>query len=117
MERHQMSDDQLLALFAEGDNSAIEILIQRHKRRIYSHILILVKDKDLAEDFFQDTFVKAIKSIRAGRYQDEGHFVSWIQRIAHNLVIDYFRKQIIKNFRTITGNTICSIIRNLVMNQ
>jgi len=97
MERHQMSDEQLVTMFAEGNDSAIEVLIQRHKRRIYSHILLLVKDKNLAEDFFQDTFIKAIKSIRAGKYQDEGHFVSWIQRIAHNLVIDYFRKQ--KNYK------------------
>jgi RNA polymerase sigma-70 factor (ECF subfamily) len=102
MERHQMSDEQLVALFAEGNNSAIELLIQRHKRRIFSHIQLLVKDKNLAEDFFQDTFIKAIKSIKEGRYQDEGHFVSWIQRIAHNLVIDYFRKQ--KNYKELSND-------------
>ena len=102
MERHQMSDEQLVTLFAEGNDSAIEVLIQRHKRRIYSHILQLVKDKKMAEDFFQDTFVKAIQSIRAGRYQDEGHFVSWVTRIAHNIVIDYFRKQ--KNYKELSND-------------
>jgi len=101
MERQQMSDEQLVSLFAEGNDSAIEILLQRHKRRIYSHILLLVKDKTLAEDFFQDAFIKAIKSIRSGSYQDEGHFASWIQRIAHNLVIDYFRKQ--KNYKELSN--------------
>lgn len=101
MERHQMSDEQLVTLFAEGNNQAIDILIQRHKRRVYSYLLLLVKDKELAEDFFQDTFIKAIRSIQSGNYNDEGHFASWISRIAHNLVIDHFRKQ--KNYKEVSN--------------
>ena len=101
MERHQMSDEQLVILFAEGNESAIEILIQRHKRRIFSYIFHLVKDRELAEDFFQDTFIKAIRSIKDGKYQDEGHFISWITRISHNIVIDHFRKQ--KNYKEISN--------------
>ncbi len=96
-----MSDEQLVTLFAEGNNQAIDILIQRHKRRVYSYLLLLVKDKELAEDFFQDTFIKAIRSIQSGNYNDEGHFASWISRIAHNLVIDHFRKQ--KNYKEVSN--------------
>jgi len=102
MERHQMSDEQLVILFTEGHDSAIEILLQRHKRRIFSYIMQLVNDRNLAEDFFQDTFIKAIRSMKAGKYQDEGHFVSWITRIAHNIVIDYYRKQ--KNYKELSND-------------
>ena len=101
MERHEMSDEQLLQLFIEGNKGAIETLIKRHKRRIYSYIFILVKDQKLAEDFFQDTFVKAVKSIQTGSYKDDGKFLSWILRIAHNLVIYYYRKQ--KNYKEISN--------------
>jgi len=102
MERHQMSDEQLLRLFIDGNQSAMEVLITRHKRRIYSYIFLLVKNQKLAEDFFQDTFVKAIKSIQSGTYKDDGKFLSWILRIAHNLVIDYYRKQ--KNYKELSND-------------
>jgi len=101
MERQQMLDEQLVGLFAKGDQTSMEILVKRHKRRIYSYILLLVKNQKLAEDFFQETFVKAIKSIKSGNYKDEGRFISWICRIAHNLVIDYYRKQ--KNYKEISN--------------
>jgi len=79
--------------FVDGKQSAIEELISRHKNRVFTYILLIVKNQHLAEDIFQDTFIKVIKSLKAGKYQDKGKFVSWVLRIAHNLIIDYYRKQ------------------------
>ncbi len=88
-----MEDHILVKQFIAGDQAALEILITRHKSRIYTYILLIVKNSHLAEDIFQDTFIKVIKSLRQGKYQDKGKFVSWVLRIAHNLIIDYYRKQ------------------------
>ncbi len=85
-------DRELVSSFMNGENQAIEILIERHKNRVFTYILLIVKDEHLAEDIFQDTFIKVIKTLRRGKYQDKGVFVSWVIRIAHNLVIDHFRK-------------------------
>ena len=88
----QKKDFELVKQFIDGDQKSIEILINRHKDRVYTYIVLIVKDTQLAEDIFQDTFIKVIKSLRKGKYQEKGIFVSWVMRIAHNLIIDYFRK-------------------------
>jgi RNA polymerase sigma-70 factor (ECF subfamily) len=87
------NDQQLVSLYINGNEEALSQLVTRHKSKIYTSIYLLVKDEYLAEDIFQDTFIKVIKTLRAGRYNDEGKFLPWVLRIAHNLVIDYFRKE------------------------
>ncbi len=86
------TDNQLVKLFQEGDNSALEALLERYKDRVFSSINFLVKDKFLAEDIFQEVFIKIIDTLRANRYNDEGKFLPWAMRIAHNLCVDHFRK-------------------------
>lgn len=86
------SDFELIRSFQEGDSSALETLVLRHKDRLYTSILFLVKDRYLAEDIFQDAFIKIIDTLRGGRYSDEGKFLPWAMRIAHNLCVDHFRK-------------------------
>jgi RNA polymerase sigma-70 factor (ECF subfamily) len=87
------TDDQLVAQYAKGNNQAFDELLTRHQSRVFSYILHIVKNRDLAEDIFQETFVKAIMTIKQGRYSENGKFVAWITRIAHNLVIDYYRQE------------------------
>ena len=87
-----LTDHQLIQLFINGDANALEDLINRHKDRIFTSIVILVKDKNLAEDIFQEVFIKIIDTLRSGSYTDEGKFLPWALRIAHNLCVDHFRK-------------------------
>lgn len=87
------SDDDLVAIYAKGNNEAFDVLLNRHKNRIYSYIYFTVKDSDLANDIFQETFVKAIMTIKQGRYTGNGKFTAWIARIAHNLIIDFYRQE------------------------
>lgn len=89
---NKLTDEQLVAIYAAGDNAAFDLLLNRHKNKLYNYILSIVKDEDQADDIFQDTFVKAITTIRQGRYSDQGKFGAWISRIARNLVIDTFRQ-------------------------
>lgn len=93
MKLQNLEDNILVKQFIAGDQLSLEVLITRHKSRIYTYILLIVKNPHLAEDIFQDTFIKVIKSLKRGKYQDKGKFVSWVLRIAHNLIIDYYRKQ------------------------
>ena len=93
MRSNHLSDQDLVKRFIQGDKSAIEILINRHKNRVFTYIVLIVKNQELAEDIFQDTFIKVIKSLKDGKYKDNGKFVSWVIRIAHNLTIDHFRKE------------------------
>jgi RNA polymerase sigma-70 factor (ECF subfamily) len=86
------SDDQLISLYVDGKNEAFDELLERHKDRTFMYIYHSVKNEDLANDLFQDTFVKAITTIKQGRYVENGHFAAWVSRIAHNLIIDYFRQ-------------------------
>lgn len=86
------SDDQLVALYVDGVNEAFDTLIERHKDRLYSYIFHSVKSDELADDIFQESFVKAIVTLKQGRYVENGHFSAWISRIAHNLIIDHFRQ-------------------------
>ncbi len=87
-----LSDRQLVENYRKGDISSFEILIDRHQNKIYSYVLMLVKDKQLADDIYQDTILKIIRTIKAGSYKEEGKFIQFAMRISHNLVIDYFRK-------------------------
>ena len=87
-----LTDEQLIASFKEGNAYAMGVLVSRHKVRIYTSIYVLVKDKYLAEDIFQDLFIKVIETFRAGKYKEENRFVQWAMRIAHNLCVDHFRK-------------------------
>lgn len=86
------SDQELVHLYTSGNETGLEELIRRHKSKIYTSIYLLVKDSYLAEDIFQDTFIKVINTLKAGKYNEEGKFLPWVIRIAHNLVIDHFRK-------------------------
>lgn len=88
-----MNDNELVQRFIEGDQNSLEVLVHRHKNRIYSYILLIVKNQELAEDIFQDTFIKVIRSLKRGKYVESGKFISWVLRIAHNLIIDHFRKE------------------------
>ncbi|MBX2913732.1 MAG: sigma-70 family RNA polymerase sigma factor [Cyclobacteriaceae bacterium] len=86
------SDSQLVSLYQTGNEEAFEMLLHRHKSRIYTAIYMIVKDRYEAEDLLQDTFIKAVNTIKGGRYNEEGKFLPWISRIAHNLAIDRFRR-------------------------
>ena len=88
----RLTDDQLVASYAKGDNAAFDMLLSRHQEKVHNYIFHMVKDEDLAEDIFQETFVKAITTIRQNRYSGDGRFAAWITRIAHNLIIDHFRQ-------------------------
>ncbi len=93
MKNQKQSDQALLDIYKQGNSDAISQLITRHSRRVKDYIFMLVKDRDVTEDIFQETFIKAVKVIDEGRYSDSGKFLSWVLRIAHNQVIDYFRAQ------------------------
>jgi RNA polymerase sigma-70 factor (ECF subfamily) len=92
MIENKWSDSELVSRYQQGNEGAFEILLHRHKSRLYTAIYLIVKDRYVAEDILQDTFIKAIKTIRGGGYNEEGKFSPWISRIAHNLAIDHFRK-------------------------
>jgi len=89
----KMTDEVLVALYASGENGAFDILLNRYKDRLYSYIYYIVRNAELAEDIFQETFMKAIVTIRQGKYNENGKFPAWLTRIAHNLIIDYFRQE------------------------
>lgn len=100
----QLNDDQLIRLYVEGNNTAFEEILNRYQSRVFSYILMIVKNKDIAEDIFQEAFIKAINTIQQGRYVESGRFLGWINRIAHNLIIDYFRKE--KNENTFSTDAL-----------
>ncbi|MBD0403387.1 MULTISPECIES: RNA polymerase sigma factor [unclassified Flammeovirga] len=99
MKHYTLSDQELIAQYLNGSEAAFEQLLNKYKNKLFTSILLIVKDEYVAEDLLQDTFIKAIKMIRAGKYNEEGKFMPWISRIAHNMAIDYFRKQ--KRYPTI----------------
>ncbi len=92
MQQKLITDAELVSSYIQGNEGALETLIIRHKQKIFSFIYSKVYDRDIAEDVFQDTFIKVIKTLKRGAYNEEGKFLPWVMRIAHNLVIDYFRK-------------------------
>jgi RNA polymerase sigma factor (sigma-70 family) len=93
MNNQTILDDSLLVRsYMKGDESAFETLLIRHKERVFSYIMMTMRDTQLAEDIFQDTFIKVVRTLKSGKYNEEGKFLPWVMRIAHNLMIDYFRK-------------------------
>ena len=101
---NQLTDDELVKLYEIGNNQAFEILLLRYKSKVYTYIYLIVRSRELAEDIFQDTFVKAIATIQQGRYVETGRFLGWINRIAHNLIIDHFRR--VKNENTFSADAV-----------
>ena len=87
-----LSDAQLISNYILGEEAALSVLINRHQARLYGFIFSKIQDRDAAEDVFQDTFIKVIRTLKRGNYNEQGKFLPWVMRIAHNLVIDYFRK-------------------------
>lgn len=87
-----LSDNELINIYINGNEGALSVLVKRHKRRIYSYIYLITRNKSLTEDVFQDTFFKVIQTLKKGKYNEEGKFLPWILRIAKNLIIDHFRK-------------------------
>ena len=97
-----LSDKELVSKYVKGDNYSFEILLSRHKNRVFAFIMSKIKNKDISDDIFQDTYVKVVNSLQKGKYNEEGKFLPWVMRIAHNLVIDHFRKQ--KKMQMIRSN-------------
>ncbi|MDP4664900.1 MAG: sigma-70 family RNA polymerase sigma factor [Flavobacteriaceae bacterium] len=93
MYTNETTDAVLVSAFIKGDDLALKLLIERHRSRIFNFIYSKVSNRDISEDIFQDTFLKVIRTVKSKRYNEEGKFVPWVMRIAHNLVIDHFRKQ------------------------
>ncbi|MBI5541766.1 MAG: sigma-70 family RNA polymerase sigma factor [Bacteroidia bacterium] len=100
MKLPEISDNELVNQFIAGNQQAVEQLIKRHKRKVFTYILIIVRNKEQAEDLFQETFLKVFKSLREGKYTDDGRFLGWVMRIAHNLIIDNVRKD--KRLKTVS---------------
>ena len=108
-----LSDQELLKKYLTGDSTSFEILLTRHKSRVFAFIMSKVKNRALTEDIFQDTFIKVINSLQKGKYNEEGKFLPWMMRIAHNLVIDHFRKESkMKNIRPTDEFNIFDVINN-----
>lgn len=99
----KLTDRELVMAYANGDNAAFDALLSRHQKGVFDYIRHTVKDIDLANDIFQETFVKAITTIRQGRYEDNGKFGAWLNRVAHNLIIDHFRRN--KNENTVSNDS------------
>ena len=95
-----MTDEQLVRAYIDGSNEAFDALLKRHEVRVYNYILRVVKNEDVANDIFQETFVKAIMTIKQWRYTESGKFLAWISRIAHNLIIDYYRQEKSENLQS-----------------
>ncbi len=92
MQSKMASDQELVNSYLKGNESAFEVLLKRHKERIYTQIVLMVRDNEVADDIFQETFVKVIRTLKQGKYNEEGKFLPWVLRIAHNLTIDHFRR-------------------------
>lgn len=99
-----MTDEELVVLYAKGNNPAFDVLLNRYKSSVHSYIYYIIRDRDLTEDIFQETFVKVIMTIKQGRYTESGKFKAFIMRIAHNLVIDNFRQE--RNENTISNDEV-----------
>ena len=99
-----IADEELVVMYAKGNNIAFDVLLNRYKSSVHSYIYYIVRDRDLTEDIFQETFVKVILTIKQGRYTENGKFKAWITRIAHNLIIDHFRQE--RNENTISNDEV-----------
>ncbi len=115
MERSKhLTDDELVKMYADGNNEAFDLLLERYKTKLFSYIIYNTHDQDLANDIFQETFVKAIVKIQAGQYTSFGKFQAWINCIAHNIIMDYYRK---KNYENTVSDDACDgqILNNLCL--
>ncbi|MEP7171006.1 MAG: sigma-70 family RNA polymerase sigma factor, partial [Bacteroidota bacterium] len=115
MHQNDVADNELIVSYLNGNENSLQELILRHQRKIFTSIVILVKDKELAEDIFQETFIKIINTLRSGNYQEEGKFIHWAVRIAHNLVIDHFRKH--NRMQMVRDTDEYSVINNLKLSD
>jgi RNA polymerase sigma-70 factor (ECF subfamily) len=97
-----LTDTQLVELYAQGNNEAFDVLLYRHKNKVFAYIYFTVRNKELAEDIFQETFIRVITTLKQGRYADSGKFIAWVNRIAHNLIIDHFRQE--RNVNTVSND-------------
>tara|TARA_B100001059_G_scaffold104422_2_gene104237 strand:- start:4460 stop:5047 length:588 start_codon:yes stop_codon:yes gene_type:complete len=111
MHNSKISDQSLVKQYIQGNESCLEMLIQRHKDRLFTTIILIVKDSYIAEDIFQETFIKIIKNLKAGKYNEEGKFLPWAARIARNMAIDYFRKT--KRMPTIIDSSGSDVFRTI----
>jgi RNA polymerase sigma factor (sigma-70 family) len=111
MKKTMLNDSELVSLYINGNEEAFEQLITKHKSKIYTTIYLIVKDTYIAEDLLQETFIKVINTIKGGKYNEEGKFLPWVVRIAHNLAIDYFRKE--KRYPTIILEDGSNVFNNL----
>lgn len=102
----RLTDNELVRAYVNGNNQAFDMLLQRYQGKVYSYILHIVKNKDVADDIFQETFVKIIMTLRQGRYTDTGKFAAWLNRIAHNLIIDYYRQEKSENSVSIDNDDV-----------
>ncbi len=106
----EVKDQALIDAYVAGDENSINILIEKYRKKMYNYILMLVKDSDLADDISQELFIKVIDSLKSGKYADNGRFQSWLMRVAHNMVIDYFRQN--KTSRTISTDSNTNILNS-----
>lgn len=111
MRKEIVSDEQLVKAYMEGNEASLKVLVNRHKNKVYSTIFLLVKNKSLAEDLFQDTFIKVINTLKKGNYREENKFLNWVLKIARNLVIDHFRKT--AKMPTITSTEGQDLLQNM----
>ena len=114
------TDETLVALYAQGNNEAFDILLNRYKDRLYAYIYYTVRNEELAEDIFQETFTKAIVTIQQGRYNENGKFPAWLTRIAHNLIIDCFRQEernLLNNIRLSEGTVESEIVNHQILSD
>ena len=110
-------DSKLVSDYINGNETSLEILIKRHQQRLFSFIYSKVKDRDITEDIFQDTFIKVIRTLKKGNYNEEGKFLPWVVRISHNLIIDHFRKSNrMPKFRNTDEFDIFSVLGDDVLN-
>ena len=115
MRKYTVSDSQLISLYKNGKEESFATLVNRHKKKIYTTIYMIVKDQYLAEDLMQEVFVKVVKTVKSGRYNEEGKFLPWASRIAHNLAIDNFRKA--KRYPTIVMEDGSSVFNTLEFSE
>jgi len=115
MQISQARDQELVRSYINGHEEALSVLVTRHQQKVYSYIRMLVKDSALAEDIFQDVFVKVINTLKSGNYNEEGKFLPWVMRIAHNLTIDHFRKS--KRMQMVQPKDDTDIFRTLKIDE
>ncbi|WP_323755435.1 RNA polymerase sigma factor [Roseivirga sp.] len=115
MRKYEVSDSQLISLYKNGNEDAFAELVSRHKNKIFTTIFMIVKDHDLAQDLLQETYVKVVNTVKSGRYNEEGKFLPWVSRIAHNLAIDHFRKA--KRYPTIVMEDGSNVFNSLEFSE